>query len=180
MSLRCDEVNSDLAPIDLSYSNLAHSFTLTVNAEAIKTSDPVLEVIDIITQIKGAEEHRSTIFLLLSEAYNNALEHGLLELASSIKDDEDGFIEHYLQRDIKLNELSSGHITITANYIPEQTTIYLIVTDSGKGFNVGDEKSISDNEEHGRGFMLMHELASSVEYNDIGNQITIGYQLDAK
>jgi len=181
LSLRCDEVNSDLGHIDLSYSNLAHSFTLKVNADAIKSSDPVLEVIDIITQIKGAEEHRSTIFLLLSEAYNNALEHGLLELASSIKDDEDGFIEYYLQRDIKLNELSSGQITITANYIPEQTTIYLIVTDSGKGFNVGDKKSIfSDNEEHGRGFLLMHELASSVEYNDIGNQITIGYQLDAK
>ena len=182
LSLRCDEVNSNLAPADHNYSNLAHSFTLELNAEAIKSSDPVLEVIDIITQIKGAEEHRSTIFLILSEAYNNALEHGLLGLASNIKDDEDGFIEYYLQRDTKLSELTTGKIAITANYVPEQTTLYLIVTDSGKGFNFDERKLAVDdgNQEHGRGSLLVNELASSVKYNDIGNQITIGYQLDNK
>ncbi|GHB56903.1 two-component system sensor histidine kinase/response regulator [Psychrosphaera saromensis] len=179
LSLRCDEVNSNLDQNQYSYSKLAHSFSLTVDAEAIRSSDPVLEVIDMVTLIKGAKEHRSTLYLLLSEAYNNALEHGLLELSSSIKDSDDGFLDYYMQRDSLLNELTSGHIIIDVNYVPEQTSLYFTVTDSGKGFNVDAKKSELDNEDaHGRGFVLLQEIASSVEYNDIGNQVKVGYQLN--
>lgn len=179
LSLRCDAVNSNLEHLENEYSKLPHSFSLTLDAQAIKSSDPVLEVIDIITQIPGVEEHRSTIYLLLSEAYNNALEHGLLELSSTIKDHEDGFMDYYQQRDQKLTELTTGEITITANYMPEQTLVYLTVIDSGKGFDVNKDKADKDSDrEHGRGFLLLNELASSVEYNDVGNQMTIGYKLD--
>ncbi len=179
LSLRCDEVNSNLDQNQYSYSKLPHSFSLTVDAEAIRTSDPVLEVIDMVTLMKGAEEHRSTLYLLLSEAYNNALEHGLLELSSSIKDSDDGFIDYYAQRDDLLNKLTSGHITIEVNYVPEQTSLYFTVTDSGAGFNVDAKKSELDNEDaHGRGFILLQEIASSVEYNAIGNQVKVGYQLN--
>jgi CheY-like chemotaxis protein/anti-sigma regulatory factor (Ser/Thr protein kinase) len=179
LSLRCDEVNSNLDQNQYSYSKLAHSFSLTVDAEAIRSSDPVLEVIDMVTLIKGAKEHRSTLYLLLSEAYNNALEHGLLELSSSIKDSDDGFLDYYMQRDSLLNELTSGHIIIDVNYVPEQTSLYFTVTDSGKGFNVDAKESELDNEDyHGRGFVLLQEIASSVEYNDIGNQVKVGYQLN--
>eukprot|EP00487_Bulimina_marginata_P005619 TRINITY_DN23823_c0_g1_i1.p1 TRINITY_DN23823_c0_g1~~TRINITY_DN23823_c0_g1_i1.p1 ORF type:complete len:100 (-),score=16.23 TRINITY_DN23823_c0_g1_i1:10-309(-) len=99
----------------------------------------------MITLIKGAEEHRSTLFLILSEAYNNALEHGLLDLSSSIKDSEDGLVDYYLQRDYKLNELNSGSITIDVKYIPQETMLYLTIIDSGKGFDVTRETSDLDN-----------------------------------
>ena len=179
LSLRCAEVNSSLEQVENSYSNLPHHFNLVLNANSIKTSDPVLEVIDMITHIKGAEEHRSTLFLILSEAYNNALEHGLLDLSSSIKDSEDGFVDYYLQRDYKLNELNSGSITIDVKYIPQETMLYLTITDSGKGFDVTRETSDLDNyEKHGRGFLILNELAASVQYNDKGNQMKIGYQLN--
>lgn len=181
LSLRCDEVNSKLKKNEHSYSKLAHSFSLTLDSEDIKSSDPVLEVIDMITLIKGAKEHRSTLYLLLSEAYNNALEHGLLGLSSKIKDSNDGFIDYYIQRDTLLNELTSGHLNIEINYIPEQTCLYLTITDSGSGFNTDAKKSELDNadeHEYGRGFTLMQELATSVEYNEIGNQVKIGYQLN--
>ncbi|WP_256447635.1 fused response regulator/phosphatase [Psychrosphaera sp. F3M07] len=179
LSLRCAEVNSSLEQVENSYSNLPHHFNLVLNANSIKTSDPVLEVIDMITHIKGAEEHRSTLFLILSEAYNNALEHGLLDLSSSIKDSEDGFVDYYLQRDYKLNELNSGSITIDVKYIPQETMLYLTITDSGKGFDVTRKTSDLDNyEKHGRGFLILNELAASVQYNDKGNQMKIGYQLN--
>ncbi|MDU0114474.1 fused response regulator/phosphatase [Psychrosphaera aquimarina] len=179
LSLRCAEVNSNLEQIENSYSNLPHQFNLVLNANSIKTSDPVLEVIDMITHIKGAEEHRSTLFLILSEAYNNALEHGLLDLSSSIKDSEDGFVDYYLQRDYKLNELNSGSITIDVKYSPQETMLYLTITDSGKGFDVTRESSDLDNyEKHGRGFLILNELAASVQYNDKGNQMKIAYQLN--
>lgn len=179
LSLRCAEVNSSLEQVENSYSNLPHHFNLVLNANSIKTSDPVLEVIDMITHIKGAEEHRSTLFLILSEAYNNALEHGLLDLSSSIKDSEDGFVDYYLQRDYKLNELNSGSITIDVKYSPQETMLHLTITDSGKGFDVTRETSDLDNyEKHGRGFLILNELAASVQYNDKGNQMKIAYQLN--
>jgi anti-sigma regulatory factor (Ser/Thr protein kinase) len=179
LSLHCDEVNSNLDQNQYSYSKLAHKFSLTVDADAIRSSDPVLEVIDIVTLIKGAKEHRSTLYLILSEAYNNALEHGLLELSSTIKDSDDGFLDYYIQRDRLLNELTSGHIIIDVDYVPEETSLYFTVTDSGAGFNVDAKKLELDEEHaHGRGFVLLQEIASSVEYNDVGNQVKVGYQLN--
>lgn len=178
LSLRCDAVNSDIAPSEFSYSKLAHAFSLTLTPEDIKQSDPVLEIIDMISLIKGAEDHRSTLYLLLSEAYNNALEHGLLKLPSSIKDDEDGFIEYYMQREQRLVDLTDGSIEIKVNYVPDETSLHFTIKDSGAGFDVNAKVSSMDNEnEHGRGFLLLQELATDVQYNEIGNQITIIYQL---
>jgi len=57
--------------------------------------------------------------------------------------------------------------------------LYLTITDSGKGFDVTRKTSDLDNyEKHGRGFLILNELAASVQYNDKGNQMKIGYQLN--
>lgn len=178
LSLRCDAVNSDEGETDNQFSTLPLNISLELDVEKIRNCDPVVEIVDMIAQIKGANLHRSTLFLLLSEAYNNALDHGLLKLDSAIKDEEDGFILFYIERQERLDALSEGHIHIQALYSPEDYSVHLIVSDSGQGFKNESGDNFDFQKDYGRGNMLLHELADSVTYNDVGNQVTIIYKLD--
>jgi two-component sensor histidine kinase len=136
-------------------------------------------VVDILGVLKGAELHRSTLFLLISEAYNNALDHGILGLDSKMKESEDGFLDYYLLRTERLEQLESGSIDIDIKYDAPNARLNIVITDSGEGFDIQDVVDLEDNEqEHGRGTLLLHELASSVQYNEKGNQITIDYSLE--
>ena len=177
--LRCKAVGSAAEQEKISYSNLQHSYQLTLNCQQLKSSDPVIEIIDMISGIIGVEEHRSNLFLLLSEAYNNAVDHGILELDSSIKDSENGFLDYYLLREEKLANLERGQISIQVCYQPEQQAIIIEVQDSGKGFVTADKQPTQSDvdAEHGRGNLLLTELADKVEYNEAGNHITITYML---
>lgn len=184
LSIACHPVNSDQDSAFSKFSALPHQFSVELDSTLIKETDPVLEIIDMLSFLKGAEQHRSTLFLLLSEAYNNAVDHGLLRLDSAIKDDEDGFIEYYMQRAELLAGLSAGSVSIGIEYDPKNTEIVFTVTDSGEGFDVAqtnhDKRTCTNFEhEHGRGNLLLHELASSVSYNDTGNQISVAYHTNS-
>ena len=183
ISLRCAPVNSNQEHAASHFSNLSHSLQLTITHESIKNmqSDPVSEIIHMLSYLKGAEQHRSNLFLLLSEAYNNALDHGLLDLDSSIKDSEDGFMEYYMLRSERMASLESGKIDIAINYCPKLKSIVFKITDSGDGFDTTSTKlinSVNTEQQHGRGNALLQELADSVDFNATGNQITVKYCLN--
>lgn len=180
LSLRCAAVNSNEDEHDNQFSSLPIELHLDLDFEQIKLTDPVVEIVDVISQIKGASLHRSTIFLLLSEAYNNAIDHGLLDLDSNIKDTDDGFITYYMLRQERLDNLTSGHINILVKYDPTDFKIHFIVTDSGKGFEHSPPKPGFDFDfSYGRGHMLLQELADFVKYNEKGNEVHIAYKLNS-
>ncbi|MBU2969377.1 SpoIIE family protein phosphatase [Pseudoalteromonas sp. C2R02] len=164
-----------------SFSQIPITFNIQLEHEQLKTSDPVVQFVDLVCSIEGASEHRSNLFLLLSEAYNNALDHGILGLNSKNKDTEEGFYEYYIQRAEVLAELNSGYLNFTALYQPEIQSIVFTIEDSGKGFCT-EQQHNADNKahSHGRGLGLMEEIASGVSYNDIGNKININYCLNER
>ncbi|KTF15516.1 fused response regulator/phosphatase [Pseudoalteromonas sp. H105] len=160
-----------------SYSPLPFNMSLSLNSTQIKTTDPVLEIVDVLTRISGLRAHRSDIFLLLSEAYNNAVDHGLLGLDSEIKNQEDGFLEFYQQREAALNSLQGAMIIVDMRYNPENLCLYFTICDSGNGHEVTNNEGLSLSREHGRGISLLEEIAEQVTYNASGNQIEMCYKL---
>lgn len=160
-----------------SYSPLPFNFSLSLNSAQIKQTDPVLEVVDVITRVSGLKAHRSDIFLLLSEAYNNAVDHGLLGLDSDIKNKDDGFFEFYQQREAALANLQGAMIIIDIRYCPESFCLYFTICDSGNGFTAMNSNSENLAREHGRGLSLLEEIAEQVSYNASGNQIEMCYKL---
>ncbi|MDN3378101.1 MULTISPECIES: fused response regulator/phosphatase [unclassified Pseudoalteromonas] len=159
------------------YSPLPFNFSLSLNSAQIKQTDPVLEVVDVITRVSGLKAHRSDIFLLLSEAYNNAVDHGLLGLDSDIKNHDDGFFEFYQQREAALASLQGAMIIIEIRYCPESLCLYFTICDSGNGFTCNNHRAQSLAREHGRGLSLLEEIAEHVGYNASGNQIEMCYKL---
>lgn len=156
-------------------SPLPVSLSLALDARQLKTLDPVAQLIDVIANLPGLNSHKSSLFILLSEAYNNALEHGILGLDSQMKLSDDGFIEYYSLREAKLAELSQGEIAMVIDYHPDQRLLKMSVTDSGKGFDTSTGNTEQDYRSFGRGLALMHELAEQVQYNEAGNHVILTY-----
>lgn len=177
--LTCTNKLQALVEPENQFSRLPFHIRLNAQAEELKQTDPVVEMLDVISQICGLSDHRSVMFLLLSEIYNNALDHGILKLDSAEKDLDDGFMEYYFKRQDALATLSEGDITIETEYKPKENKIVFVITDSGDGFDLSKTSDNTvNNKEHGRGLSLLNELADSISYSEKGNQVTVVYSLD--
>jgi len=111
---------------------------------------------------------RSNLFTVLTEMYNNALEHGLLKLDSNVKSSPEGFLEYYDMRESKLAALDEGRITIDIAYSPSDSALTISVTDTGDGFDFSHLENQQDEAAFGRGILLLRELCRSVSFLNDG------------
>lgn len=124
--------------------------SLTIRSELENL--PVVEsLIDKICQSVGVHEDvYGNVLIAVTEAVNNAIIHG--------------------------NKLNKD-ATVALDVYDQPTSFCFSVSDNGGGF---DHEHLPDptapeniEKENGRGIYLMRHLADDVEYNDIGNQVTV-------
>ena len=126
---------------------------------------------------------QSNLFTVLSELYNNALEHGVLELDSALKQSEDGFLTYYGLREEKLSALTHAQIIISAQYYPDEKKLAIRIVDSGAGFNhkkmlaLDSVEKNSVEKSYGRGISLIKELCESVTYDNNGNTVDVVFKI---
>jgi anti-sigma regulatory factor (Ser/Thr protein kinase) len=141
--------------------------------------NPVHQIICQLSGSVGLYVHQDCLSTILSELFNNALEHGLLELDSSIKETDDGFLRYYQLRRERLERLEDGFINIDIQLIKldNQSVIEIEVKDSGKG--ICDEADASPSIDHafGRGIDIVRKLCDSIEYSHGGSSVTVRYLL---
>jgi len=156
-------------------------FTMTLQADVLKTADPLPIVIQAITEIQGLNNRRQQLYTVLAELYSNALEHGLLGLESRLKTTPQGFAEYYQQRQDRLVALKDGSISIYVRHEvrDEGGRLVIRVEDSGPGFDYGRRKnqsSLKHNQGHcGRGVPLLDSFCESVTYYGRGNIVEAIY-----
>ena len=157
------------------------SFALTLQAQALRESDPLPVLLDVLMQIPGLRVHRGQVFAILAELYSNALEHGVLQLDSALKRSSEGFAEYYRLRHEKLMALDSGRIEVFCRHCPKLDggTLEIQIHDSGQGFDYADR--LNRPLEHqrgyaGRGVGLLSRLCERVEYSGNGNTVAIQYR----
>ena len=111
----------------------------------------------------------------LGEAFNNAIDHGNLELDSTIREDsierynrlrqERALVQPYRDRRVHVTELvGSDDVTY-------------VVRDEGRGFDVASVPDPRDSENllkaSGRGLMLIRTFMDDVAFNKSGNEISM-------
>ncbi|MER2493349.1 SpoIIE family protein phosphatase [Catenovulum sediminis] len=154
--------------------------SVSLTPDDIRHTDPVAQILDMVSAFQGMEKHRSTLFLLLAEMYNNSVDHGLLNMDSEIKDAEDGFFEYYMQRQTALESLQAGLLNIQVRYIPAEQIIRLSIEDSGQGFDTkAAQEKTNDSEQHGRGLKLITDLGSNLKYEKEGRVIIVDYTVES-
>ena len=159
--------------------SLPWNISTTVGPEEIRLTNPVMTLVDTLSTQACLHRHAGYIFTILSELYNNALEHGLLGLNSKLKNTNDGFMHYYELRKNRLAELSQGQIVLEVTFIPKQGMLDITITDSGSGYDYQKHQGVNSdlNETYGRGLELLQRLSAKVEHFAGGRRINVTYYL---
>ncbi len=157
-------------------------FNLLVEGRFLRNADPVPLIINHLVDSTDCELPRQTLFVILSELFVNALDHGVLELDSALKHRDEGFEHYFKQRDQRLAALDSGQIRISVRLyeMREGGRIDIQVEDSGAGFDylAWEAKVAEESVPSGRGIYLLHQLCESVTYYAPGNRVFAVYRWD--
>lgn len=156
---------------------------LRLSAAELKTIDVLPFLMEWVEQVRVAAEHRGSLFLILAELFNNALDHGILMLDSSLKaDSSEGFERYLSERALRLGALETAfvEIEIEPSGRPEEDMLQLRVKDSGNGFDYPAllATDISQSTKRcGRGLALLRNLCAQVTYLGSGNEVVASYRL---
>ena len=162
----------------LSAFNIPWKISSHLDADALQMSNPVDELIEMMAGYNNLSEHRDYLHTILSELFNNALEHGILGLDSKQKQTEEGYLEYYLERETRLKDLESANITIQIEHPQnERKFIIITVTNSGKGFDYEHIEPATDDDSYGRGIPLIQSLCQGLEFSDKGRSVAVTYTL---
>lgn len=157
---------------------LDSNFSLSLRGKSLGKFDPIPLLLQTLLECRELVSHRSRIFTILSELYNNALEHGVLALDSAIKNDSDGFAEYYQLRMDKLDALSDGFVNVSFDHKPIKNggEIIFDFIDSGAGFDFNMIMKKDNTHYSGRGLPLLTDLCDSIEHFDSGRHIRAVYR----
>lgn len=150
---------------------------ICMQTEQLKTFDPVMDAISMLASQKGMQSVRSDVSTVLSELFNNSLDHGILGLDSNLKKTTEGFFDYFNLRMERLEELEFGQIDIYLRHDPNSTLLQLTVVDSGKGFEYDKVVSAADSDSFGRGIPLIKELSNGIVYSEDGKRVDVTFSL---
>ncbi|GAB5382187.1 MAG: SpoIIE family protein phosphatase [Aliiglaciecola sp.] len=153
-------------------TQLPFNIEVDLCVEKLKTIDPIYELVIMVCSQLGMQSIRSDLSTVLSELFNNSLDHGILHLDSTLKKTTEGFFEYFDQRTDRLAKLKEGSIQIRISFTPENKTLSVELEDSGQGFDFQNLGANHDSDAFGRGIPLIKELCESVEYSSNGTKVT--------
>ncbi len=162
-------------------------FELQLDANELGHLDVVPLLLDVAGQFQTTRERSGELFVILSELFNNALDHGVLQLDSQLKLSPDG-MEAWLQlRGERLAQLEEGEIGLVVEQIVEAGRAWLRIRcrDSGPGFDViatheklEQQTQAANPLPFGRGLALVRSMAQRLDFSANGNEVTVVLALD--
>jgi two-component system, HptB-dependent secretion and biofilm response regulator len=165
---------------DCKPSNWSINFNLDM--ESIRRFDVLPYLMQGINGLQAIPNGHSALLTVLTEFYANALDHGLLDLDSSMKNTAEGYMQFYQEKTDRLQKAKEGEIRIELNHEVKEEgggrlTIY--VMDSGPGFDYDAIKNNSMEENtgfSGRGMSLVNHICKEVKYLGKGNAVVAVYE----
>jgi CheY-like chemotaxis protein len=149
-----------------------------VEGETLGQFNPLPLLLHVCMAVAGLRQHSGEVYTLLVELYNNALEHGVLELPSGWKDGPEGFARYYAERERRLAQVEGHSIRFDLEHCLRENGGRLVIRcqDSGRGFDPDRVAIEGENPRYaGRGLKLIRQLSSGLSYNKQGNQAEVVY-----
>ncbi len=145
-------------------------FSLMLTAQQLKHLDTVPFLLNIAGQIEGGKAD-GKLFLVLSELFNNALDHGVLKLDSTLKNQTDGMELYFAERTARLVELEQGMVYMRLDKLL-CGCMKVTFKDSGEGFDFPALTDLHFNkQQHGRGIALLDKMCSALHYAGNGSEV---------
>ncbi len=152
---------------------------LVLGHDTLRKIGPVPVLLQLVMEVQGLDSHREALFTILSELFNNALDHGVLGLDSRLKQDVGGFVQYYQQREQRLENLTEGEVRLRLRHEPTGNggSLEIIIEDTGPGFDYAQTLQVRDDDPvySGRGLGLVRALCSELQYLGKGNKVRAVY-----
>jgi serine phosphatase RsbU (regulator of sigma subunit)/anti-sigma regulatory factor (Ser/Thr protein kinase) len=176
------KTTSDLQAQNSTEGSVVWKFALTLTMHQIRKLDVVPLLLDIVQQIEKDKDQGGEIFMVLSEMFNNALDHGILKLDSSLKHHEEGMEKYFDERATRLAITHSGHIQLNLKKIVNadgSAYLWIRVIDTGNGFDYRKvaDRIATDTQRHGRGLTLLYQVCRSVQFLNGGSGVLVEFDL---
>ncbi|WP_017444303.1 SpoIIE family protein phosphatase [Gayadomonas joobiniege] len=185
--MSCDDIsvlqiNPALMSNKKKYGDTAISVNFTIevsfNEADMRQTHPIDFLLEQICRTPELQNERSIIYTILIETYNNALEHGILKLNSELKNEADGLLYYYQQREQRLANLSSAYVNYVIRYQADQKQLFITVKDSGTGFDLPKNLADLNNQDcFGWGLKLIESLCASCTINKEDHSLNLIYQI---
>jgi len=150
------------------------SMEYRMQASSIRNYNPVPFLHKSLMEVQGLNSIHSLVYTLIAELYSNAIDHGLLKLDSSMREDSDGFSQYFNEREQRLKTLSSGEIILKFqhNVTPHGGALTISCQDSGDGFDY--KRVLSEvNKQHafsGNGLPLLLRITDALIFEKNGRK----------
>lgn len=168
---------------DSGEGTIGWQFALTLEIEQLRRLDVVPLLLGILQQIETDKKRGGELFLILSEMFNNALDHGVLQLDSALKQQEDGIEQYYEARAARLAAAATGQIHLHLKKIRDEDGgefLRIRMKDSGAGFDHSNWEAAqpgADTRRHGRGIPLLMSVCRSLQYLGDGSEVVAEFDL---
>ncbi len=153
---------------------------LELGAGRLRDFDGLPAIVDLMVRSNGMEDHKARLYTIVTELFNNAVDHGILVLDKQLKSSDAGFYAYYETREAALLNTERGYVklSLSCRQHAAERQVSIRVEDSGPGFDVGD--GLIDLNANigfsGRGISLVRSLCSEVLFHRGGNTVEAVYQ----
>ncbi|SDP99658.1 fused response regulator/phosphatase [Ectopseudomonas guguanensis] len=173
-----DERPRPLAFADSGQSSLMDwSASFEFRALSLRHFNPLPYLLQLLLDVQALRPRGGELYTVLAELYSNALEHGVMGLDSSLKQDASGFAEYYRERRLRLGALRDGYVRFHLQMLPEDNGGRLIVRveDSGPGFDPARLMATREGALCGRGLALVRELSDGFACGPDGRGVSVEF-----
>ncbi|MBK1693171.1 serine/threonine protein phosphatase [Chromatium weissei] len=155
-------------------------WSLTLEDERLAHPPSLTSALRPLGLLESIEIHAGVLETIVAELYSNALEHGILELDSTLKATPEGFEIYYRERERRLATGHAGRLTLTLNYEAEPLghCVRIRVNDSGCGFSDAEVFALplDTMRPWGRGIAMVRDLCASLTYTNYGTEVEAVYR----
>lgn len=148
--------------------------------DQMREGDPPSDILKILGASPGLATHKDYLHTIITELYLNALEHGVLNLPSDLKNEEDGFLAFQAEKKNRLERLGDGKIVAVLSLITveDRPCVKVSIQDSGQGFQYQSIEAGNDDDCFGRGLILIRSLCDDrVHFKEGGRVVEAIYSL---
>lgn len=141
---------------------------LLAETDLIGIFDSLMRCADVVGDL------RQKAFTVFAELISNALDHGILDLDSGLKNDIEGFAEYIALKEERLGSLKDENkLDMSMTFCPRTETLSFSIVDSGSGYDFTVSSEMKDSALSGRGMPLINKLCKQVDVQAPGNNTSV-------
>ncbi|PYE31203.1 serine phosphatase RsbU (regulator of sigma subunit) [Idiomarina fontislapidosi] len=177
--LKCQPTRLEPIAKPLNDYHLPFQLRVVLTEDDIQNRDPMQRMVDSLTKLDALQPHKTSLYLLFAESFNNLLEHSVLGMQSKLKQQE-SFERYYEERQSRIERLQGLEIYFDINYQPDvQKLSFTLSSNTEHRFDGRHNAKASEvsEETFGRGLNLITQVADKVEWRDNGSLLFVSYTL---